>query len=137
VLVVVYVVFQLAALQSLLSTQSHSPPPSQRKSCGHGISWVPPQLYLSVLACLSTLLALASAFITETHLNFIQRQLLFTQNVSGDLISKGDEDIERGGSPCSCSLSYKDYLSLYRVALSINLLVFPIIIFNTSRRLLC
>nr|ABR16726.1 unknown [Picea sitchensis] len=129
VLVGVYVVFQLAVLGSLLSTHSHSP--SQTKSCGHGIWWVPPHVYLSALACISTIVALSFAFITETHLDFIQRRLLLLQNVSGD------EDIEGGRPPCSCSLSYKDYFSAYRLALFVNVLVFPVIILNTSRRLLC
>jgi len=141
VLVGVYVVFQLAALRSLMVTNSNStspsPSPSQLKSCGYGISWVPPQVYLSVLACISALLALALTFRTETHLDFIQRRLLLTQNVSGDLTSTGDGDIENRPFPSSCSLNYKDYFSIYRLALSINLLVFPVIIFNTSRRLLC
>nr|ABK25899.1 unknown [Picea sitchensis] len=129
VLVGVYVVFQLSLLGFLLRTHAHSP--SQLKSCGHGISWVPPHVYFSALACLSTIVALSFAFITETQLDFIQRRLLLLQNVSGD------EDIEGGRPPCSCSLSYKDYFSAYRLALSVHVLVFPVLIFNTSRRLLC
>lgn len=137
VLVAVYVVFQLAVLGSLLSSHSHSP--SQQKSCGNGIWWVPPHVYLSAVACLSTILALAFAFITETHLDFIQRRLLPLQNVSGDLKSTGIEDIEGGRPPCSClcSLRYNDYFSAYRLALFVHVLAFPVLIFNTSRRLLC
>lgn len=136
VLVGVYVVFQLAVLGSLL--RSHSRSPSQPpKSCGNGIWWVPPHVYLSGVACLSTIFALAFAFITETHLDFIQRRLFPSQNVSGDLKSTGDEDIEGGCPPCSCSLRYKDYISSYRVALFVHVLVFPLLIFNTSRHLFC
>lgn len=134
VLVGVYVVFQLAVLGSLLSTHSHSP--SQPNSCD-GIAWVPPHVYLSAVACLSAIVALVFAFITETHLDFIQRRLLLLQNVSGDLMNTGDEDVEGGRPPCSCSLSFKDYFSAYRLAISVNVLVFPVLIFNTSRRLLC
>nr|ABK26774.1 unknown [Picea sitchensis] len=130
VLLGVYIVFQLAVLGSLLSTHSDSPSPSQLKSCGHGFSWIPLHVYLSALACLSTLLAFTFAFISETHLDFTQRRLLLLQNVSGGLVSTGDEDRESGRSPCSCSLSYKDYFSPYRLALSIYVLVFFVNIFN-------
>jgi len=136
VLVGLYVVFQLALLGSLLSTRSESP--SQLKSCGHGISWVPLHVYLSAIVSLSTIVALAFAFITETQLDFIQRRLLLSQKASsGGLISTGDEDTESGRSPCSCSLSYKDYFSPYRLALCVYVLVSFVHIFNISRRLLC
>lgn len=137
-LVALYVVFQLALLGFLLRTHAHSHPHGPN-SCGHGISWLPPHVYLSALACISTVAALSFAFITETHLDFIKLRLLLLQNGSGNLISSGDEDIEGGGVPCSCScsVSYKDYFSAYRLALCVHVLLFPILVFNTSSRLLC
>lgn len=136
VLVGVYVVFQLAVLGSLLNTYSDSPS-QQHESCGNGISWVPLHVYLSAFVSLSTLLALASAFITETHLDFTQRRQILLQNSSGTLISTNDEGIASGRSPGSGSLSYKDYFSPYRVALCVYVLVSFVHLFNTSRRLFC
>lgn len=136
VLVGVYVVFQLAVLGSLLNTYSQSL--SHPNSCGNGISWVPLHVYLSAFVSLSTLLALASAFITETHLDFTQRRQILFQNSSGTLISTNDEGIASGRSPGSAgSLSYKDYFSPYRVALCVYVLVSFVHLFNTSRRLFC
>lgn len=136
VLLGVYIVFQLAVLGSLLNTYSDSPS-QQHKSCGNGISWVPLHVYLSAFVSLSTLLALASAFITETHLDFTQRRQILFQNSSGTLISTNDEGIANGRSPGSGSLSYKDYFSPYRVALCVYVLVSFVHLFNTSRRLFC
>ena len=134
-LYLVYVVFQLAVLGSLLNIYSDYP--SHHKSFGNDISWVPLHVYLSAFVSLSTFLAPASTLITETHLDFIKIWETLLKNASGGLISTEDEDIASGRSPCSGSLSYKDYFSPYRVSLSVYVLVSFVHLFNTSRRLLC